>query len=94
MEATLVSRGITYHSLSTLRGIRYQRAFCTANVSHSMELLEVMHSDCPEATKMRVCDDVACEFEPTVRGYVQHYLSRFFFDVVSGHISSLDRLKP
>jgi hypothetical protein len=35
--------------------------------THGERLLEVMHTDCPEATKMRVCYDVACEFESAIK---------------------------
>jgi hypothetical protein len=42
--------------------------------SHAMRLLEAVHADCPEATHMRVCYDVACEFESTVRSYDDEWL--------------------
>jgi hypothetical protein len=51
-------------------GVRYLNLYGrNERYSHAMRLLEAMHSDYPEANKMRVCHDVACEFESTVRSY-------------------------
>jgi hypothetical protein len=56
-------------------GVRYLNLFGgNERYSHAMRLLEVMHADCPEATQMRVCYDVACEFESTVRDYDDEWL--------------------
>jgi hypothetical protein len=41
---------------------------------HAMRLPEAMHSHCPEATKMGVYYDVACEFESPVRSYDDEWL--------------------
>jgi hypothetical protein len=56
-------------------GVRYLNLYGgNERYSHGIRLLEVMHSDCPEATKMRVCYDVACEFESTVRSFDNDWL--------------------
>jgi hypothetical protein len=49
-------------------GVRYLNLFGgNERYSHAMRLLQAMHADCPEATQLRVCYDVACEFASTVR---------------------------
>jgi hypothetical protein len=35
--------------------------------SHGERLLEATHTNCPEAMWMRVCYDMACQFESTVQ---------------------------
>jgi hypothetical protein len=57
-------------------GVRYLNLFGgNERYSHAMRLLEAMHADCPEATQMRVCYDVACEFESTVRSDNDEWLN-------------------
>jgi hypothetical protein len=49
-------------------GVRYVNLYgANERHSHGERLLEAMHTDCPEATTMRVCYDVACEFESAVK---------------------------
>jgi hypothetical protein len=60
-------------------GVRYLNLFGgNERYCHAMRLPEAMHADCPEATQMRVCYDLACdlacEFESTVRDYDDEWL--------------------
>jgi hypothetical protein len=56
-------------------GVRYLNLYGgNERYTHAMRLLEAMHADCPAATKMHVCYDVACEFQSTVRSYEDVWL--------------------
>jgi hypothetical protein len=64
VDETRVMAVTCFHGI----GVRYVNLYGgNERFSHGIRLIEAMHSDCPNATKMRVCYDVACESESSIK---------------------------